>query len=76
MHYFTHGSAIAAVEDVTQAAKYAEAGWIPCSHAYFMHRWKERDLAQLASLPPIEVAAPKAGDVIERLPNGYARFHV
>lgn len=49
-HYFIFGQDFAAVEDATQAAKYAAAGWEEVSEAMFTRAWRERDAARQAEL--------------------------
>lgn len=72
MHYFTHGVNIAAVENVTQAAKYEQAGWRPVSRSAFIAAWRARDRQALSELPISVEGAQNVGGVIERLPNGWA----
>jgi hypothetical protein len=80
MHYFIHGQNIAAVEDATQAAKYAQAGWRVVSRETFIAVWRARDMQALAELEPelltAPLATPQPGTIIERLSNGYARYSV
>lgn len=76
MYFFVSGLNYAAVENATKAAQKEADGWTRCTCAEFVAAWKRRDLARLADLPPIGAVASKAGAVLERLPNGYARFQV
>lgn len=76
MHYFIYGPAIAAVEDETQAAKYAQSGWCAVSREAFIAAWRARDAQALSELPISVEVAQNVGGVIERLPNGWARYSV
>ena len=78
MYYFTYGADIAAVEDVTQAIKYAAAGWYLVSRATFIAAWRARDAQVLADLPAdvVEVTTREPGAVVERLPDGWVRYSV
>lgn len=61
MYYFTHGPAIAAVEDIEQARKYRDAGWRLVSYEVFRAVWEKRDLAQLAAMQSKTETAPLKG---------------
>lgn len=78
MYYFTYGTDIAAVEDVSQAIKYAAAGWRVVSHDTFMDAWKRRDARDLARIwaEVVPVDACQIRAVGERPTNGWMGYSV
>lgn len=77
MHYFIYGSHIAAVEDATQAAKYAAAGWREVSRETFMDAWKRRDARDLAAIrSEVEMVVVETAPLRDWTPAGYMRYQV
>lgn len=62
--YTADGVQIAVVEDARHVERYEARGFVRCTLDEFRHAWWERDMAQLAELPPLLDAfetAPLAG---------------